>query len=245
MLTRIMALLLLTSAFVMAEEEVIEREFDIAVGGTVSVKNINGGIKVHGWDGETVKVRAVKRAKRGNVAKKMANTKVEFDSSSDRLDIETVRLKRGSKWNNNMSVSYELWIPAEVNVKARSTNGGIKVEGVSGEVNADTTNGNVTLSEISGSVNADTTNGSIKVSLSQHNGRDMNFHTTNGSIRLAAPQSFSASLSARTTNGSINTDFPIEVYGQISKRKLKGEINGGGANVEMKTTNGSIRITEI
>ncbi len=50
---------------------------------------------------------------------------------------------------------------------------------------------------------------------------------------------------ARTTNGSVRTDFPITVQGTLRKNRLDGEINGGGAALELRTTNGSIRIEEL
>ena len=73
----------------------------------------------------------------------------------------------------------------------------------------------------------------------------MNFRTTNGSITLTLPSDLRAGLTARTTNGSVQTDFPITVQGTFRKNRLEGEINGGGASIELRTTNGSIRIREF
>ena len=54
-----------------------------------------------------------------------------------------------------------------------------------------------------------------------------------------------ADLSARTTNGSVQTDFPVTVQGTFRKNRLEGELNGGGASIELRTTNGGIRIREL
>jgi DUF4097 and DUF4098 domain-containing protein YvlB len=76
-------------------------------------------------------------------------------------------------------------------------------------------------------------------------GEDMSFKTTNGGIKLSLPATVRASLTARTTNGSIHTDFPIQVQGKLSRTRLDGDINGGGGEIEIRTTNGGIRITKM
>ena len=74
---------------------------------------------------------------------------------------------------------------------------------------------------------------------------DMKLRTTNGGISLALPADVQATLSARTTNGSVSTDFPVTVQGTFRKNRLEGDLNGGGANLDLKTTNGSIKIREF
>jgi len=74
---------------------------------------------------------------------------------------------------------------------------------------------------------------------------DMEISTTNGGIKVYFPGDLKADLYARTTNGSIYTDFPVRIRGRWNRRKLQGRINGGGAYIELRTTNGSIKILEI
>jgi DUF4097 and DUF4098 domain-containing protein YvlB len=56
------------------------------------------------------------------------------------------------------------------------------------------------------------------------------------------PATFRANLDASTTNGSIRSDLPVTVSGQINRRSLRGALNGGGPELELETTNGSIQI---
>ena len=73
----------------------------------------------------------------------------------------------------------------------------------------------------------------------------MSFRTTNGGIEISLPGHVAADLKARTTNGSIETDLPVTIKGSFAKNRLSGSINGGGATIELQTTNGSIRIREM
>ena len=115
-----------------------------------------------------------------------------------------------------------------------------------GDLRLETTNGGITVRDSGGSVDAESTNGGIQVSLSEVAADEkMSFKTTNGGIKLHLPTSVRASLLAKTANGSIKSDFPIAVHGRINTSRLEGDINGGGATIEIKTTNGAISISEI
>ena len=167
-------LLMLVSGFAMAgSSDKIDREFDLATGGEVTLKNINGSVVIHGWDKSNVRVVAIKKARGSNAAGKMERTEVRIDATSDRIDIETFRTTKAKKWNNNVSVKYELWVPHEVEINARTTNGSVKVYDINGNLNARTTNGSVTLEGVEGSVNAHTTNGNVTASLLAYNGGEM------------------------------------------------------------------------
>jgi len=67
--------------------------------------------------------------------------------------------------------------------------------------------------------------------------------TTNGGVVLMLPESAKADVSASCTNGGIvvSPDLTLSVTEQ-SRRKLEGRLNGGGASIELQTTNGGVRI---
>jgi len=237
-------LLLLASGVALAgSSEEIDREFDLKAGGEVSLKNVNGSVTIHGWDKNSVRVLAVKKARGSNAAGKLERTEVRIEATSDRVDIETFRTTKAKKWNNNVSVKYELWVPHQVELTARTTNGNVSVSDISGNLNARSTNGNVTLDGVEGSVNAHTTNGNVTASLLAYNGGEMDLHSTNGSIKFTGPSDLAVNLEAKTTNGSVKTDYPVTVSGKQGRNRLNGTINGGGDLLRLKTTNGSVRIS--
>ncbi len=72
---------------------------------------------------------------------------------------------------------------------------------------------------------------------------DIRLASTNGGLFLTVPDDAGGRLEARTVNGSVRTDLPVTVRGGSSRRSLNGELNGGGdGRIELKTTNGNIRI---
>jgi hypothetical protein len=58
---------------------------------------------------------------------------------------------------------------------------------------------------------------------------------------VTVPRSIAARVDASTTNGSINTELPVTLS-STSRHALRGTINGGGGELRLRTTNGSIDI---
>jgi len=66
--------------------------------------------------------------------------------------------------------------------------------------------------------------------------------TVNGAVMLAVPDTAKADLSATCVNGGIIvTGLNLETAEQ-SRRRVTGKINGGGTPIELRTTNGGIRL---
>jgi hypothetical protein len=51
-------------------------------------------------------------------------------------------------------------------------------------------------------------------------------------------------VDAATTNGGIDSDFDL-AGGESRRNRLTGDINGGGGTLRIRTTNGSVHISEI
>jgi DUF4097 and DUF4098 domain-containing protein YvlB len=122
-------------------------------------------------------------------------------------------------------------------------NGQVKLSGAFAGVKAETTNGAVRGEGLGGNVVATVTNGEIKIRMASLGNDGVSLETTNGAIDLALPSGVKATLSARCVNGGIKvSDIPFEKSGEASRRKLDGTINGGGAALRLETVNGSIRV---
>jgi len=131
-------------------------------------------------------------------------------------------------------------------VRLHTSNGPIKGECRGGRFEAETSNGPVEarLTDLSESwpVHVETSNGHVDLRVE---GRipDMRVSTNNSSIELLLPASANARLDATTSHGDINSDFDVTTHGgTISKDHLEGDIGGGGPNIDLHTSNSSIRI---
>ena len=143
------------------------------------------------------------------------------------------------------SVDYTVEVPVGVEVRGSTANGRIELSAV-GEVEVQTSNGRIELEEVTGSVDAETSNGRII-------GRDLNgagvrVTTSNGAIELelGEPQD----VEARTSNGSITLEVPSDSY-QVSTETSNGSTDievpndaDGRFSLDMRTSNGSITVTE-
>jgi DUF4097 and DUF4098 domain-containing protein YvlB len=142
----------------------------------------------------------------------------------------------------SFEVRYHVRAPKSAAVEASNTNGSVAVTGFSGRVSAQTTNGSVTTKDLAGAVDAHTTNGSVNVDLASVGTGKIALRTTNGSVTLRLPDDAKADVSASWTNGGISvSDVKMEVS-ERSRRRFEGRMNGGGAAIELHTTNGGIRI---
>lgn len=228
-------------------------EFD---GEQVAVETVNGKIYIETWQRETVDVYAeieVRSNSKSAAREFMDNVEIVVRRRGESLDISVERPqdKGGSLWDwfsggkPSLTVNFSIKVPEHMDIEASSVNGAIDVVGIEGRAFLSTTNGKILAEEIAGSVEAHTTNGSIFVDIRTTDLQDdVSLHTVNGSIRLALEPGIKADINISTVNGSINTDFPLEVRGKWGPKNVSGEINGGGAQIELETVNGSVTIME-
>ncbi len=255
-------LLLLTAQFVFADrlEETFKKRIDTNGFTGMSVQNVNGSIDITSWDKNEIEIIAYKKVYSNDPDRAkylMDMLKVEIVEDGDRVNIQTILPKTSRNrndgffsWlfhggNSGTSISYELRVPEKMDLDVRSTNGGLSIEGCSGQMTFATTNGKIKAEELSGSVKARSTNGSVYIQLVKVSKTDeMSFKTTNGSIKVYLPYNTNADVEARTTNGRIRCELPLTERYERSKKRLEAEINDGGPLYYFKTTNGSVSILE-
>jgi hypothetical protein len=144
--------------------------------------------------------------------------------------------------------------------RLHTSNGAINVQSLKGELHAETSNGTVELTDVDGPVTAHSSNGAIRgkglraaVDVSTSNGSiDLAFESgpvpsirassSNSAITLRLPARVDARISASTSNASITSDFEMMTRGEISKHRLDGTLGSGGPLIDLRTSNGSIRI---
>ena len=96
---------------------------------------------------------------------------------------------------------------------------------------------------LAGAVTAETTNGGITLTVVKLDAGGLRAETTNGGVTVELPSDAKADVSAHVTNGSIGLDnLKLEAVGDQSRRHVEGTLNGGGARVELSTTNGGIHL---
>ncbi len=244
--------LIATAAGAETLEGTFDRSFDVRPGTLFALENTNGRITIRSWDQPRVQVHAVKHVEsRNSDAAKEAfgELRIEPSVSADGVRIKTNYPRRNEgffDWlagsNVNMSVQYDVTVPRSMNLNVDNTNGSIDIRDVHGSHRVSNTNGHIELARCAGDVEAETTNGAIRAELAEVTpGKSIRLETTNGRISVALPKTVAARVDASTTNGSIKTDLPVTTT-ESRRNTLRGTINGGGAELRLRTTNGSITI---
>ena len=202
--------------------------------------NSNGSISVTGSSRRDIAVQARVMTSAETMSDARALTKeVSVSLENGRVRSAGPSSERRRSW----WVSYRAEVPSAFDLALDTSNGAVTVTGVRGRIDAETSNGSLKLTDLGGRVNARSSNGSVHVALSgtQWDGEGLTVVTSNGSARLDIPEKYNARLTAGTSNGSLNLDIPVTVQGRISKR-LETTLGSGGAPIEVRTSNGSLRI---
>ena len=219
--------------------------YPLTAGGEVRIVNTNGRIDVEGVDGATLEVRAerIARGATDAAAKELLpRIVIREDVKPDRVTLETERMS-GIMIGAGFEVRYHVRAPKNAVVNVTNTNGQVVINALTGKVIAHTTNGAVKGTNLGGAVAGETTNGSVSIDMASVGSERISLETTNGSVTLMLPETAKATVTASVTNGGINVgsldNFEVT---EKSRRRLEGRMNGGGAGVELHTTNGSIRV---
>ena len=210
----------------------------------------NGGVSVKGWAQNNVLVRArLEASAESDAEARTLLSQVRFDAGGGQIrgtgpDFDQNWLGgRDRSW----AVSFEVFVPWDINLKVESHNGGITVSDVRGRLEVETHNGGLQLTRVSADISGSTHNGAIQVQLEgdSRNVRQVDLSTHNGAVTLSLPGTFSASVEARSDRGRLESDFPVVSRGQINDRNVSFNIGAGGPLIKVSTHNGGIRIRRM
>ena len=173
-------------------------------------------------------------------------------------NIITIGDTQGDRLYNNVSISYELVVPANTQVNARTGSGDQLIGSVDGAIQARTGSGDIRIERTGGSLVAQTGSGSIRVAsvggqvraqtgsgnvdVTQITRADVSVQTGSGDVVLRLPTDAAYTLDASTGSGSISTAPPITLQGRLRRNRVEGTVRGGGNSVRVRTGSGSIDI---
>lgn len=231
--------------------EEFNQTYPLSADGRVSLKNINGSVRVTAWDRNEVRVEATKWAYN---AQRLAEAKIQIEATAGAIRINTEYPQKSLTWNhgdgdehynNPASVEYVLSVPRTASIdKIDLINGDLNIEGVSGEIKASSINGEVTGKNLVGEVHLSTINGRLGFEFdSTAQSRQVDLGSVNGAVDLTIASDAEAEITASTVHGLINNDLGLTVKkGKHVGRSLAGSLGRGGSLIELKNVNGSIRI---
>ncbi len=127
----------------------------------------------------------------------------------------------------------------------RTSGGSIRLGRVRGDVDAHTSGGSIEVEEVMGALSASTSGGYINAAISEQPKADCRLTTSGGSITVRMASAVKVNVDAQTSGGHVSTDFPVMVQGRIDRNALRAEINGGGPELYLRTSGGSIHLEKM
>src|SRR2546422_400582 len=226
----------------------------IAAGKRLEVKGVNGDVRAVLASGAEAVVNARKHARRSDPDE----VEIKVVEADEGITICAVyptppRARQentcapGDRWhsnteNNDVTVDFEVQVPAGIEFNGQTVNGEMSAEGLKGDVRASTVNGSVRVTT-TGLAEASTVNGSVYAQMGRADWtNDLEFSTVNGGITLILPAKLDTDVRATTVNGDIESDYPLMISGKFGPRRLRGTIGAGGRGLSLSTVNGEIRL---
>src|SRR6266545_2990329 len=209
-----------------ASQRQTDTTFAVPAGASLSVNNFGGGITVHGWTENRVKVHA-ETGRRGRVEVSLVGT--------------TVVIKTGSREGAPSVIDLEITVPQSMALTLGGTYADINVDGVQGAISAETTNGELRLTGIqSSSVDAGTINGDVLFEGTVTDGGSYSLGSHNGDITVSIPERANVTITAATANGDIDASFPLPLTSGAGRHRKTFKIGAGTARMELESFQGDI-----
>ncbi len=216
------------------------KTFPLDKDATFAIKNINGSVTIEAWDKPQAQVTVIKRGSDQD----RATAQVYFKKDEGGVWLRTA-YPRGT---SNSEVVYQIKLPRGMEtINLNTVNGGIKLSDVSaGGIEVATVNGSIELSDVAGVRKAKSVRGNIKAVLKQASADEMEFENVNGNIEVQIKGDLDADLDAASVRGTITIDdqFGVQVQTQVVGQKANGQIGSGGTPLNIKTVNGSIKLSK-
>lgn len=220
------------------------RTFDVSGRPEVVLDTFDGAIEIHSWDRPQVEVEIEKRGMEQAVLDAM---QIEAEQQGDRIVIKVTGPGRsdfdGITVGVNVSPQARLRValPRESDIEAKSGDGSIAIEDVSGRLVLTTADGSVRAARIGGDVRVRSGDGSIRmqkvegaIDLETDDGSigleakptTLRAQTGDGTIRLeVAPDSAMAGdWELRTGDGSVTLTLPSEFSAELDAESGDGAI---------------------
>ena len=200
-------------------------------GGDIKIGSLNGSTKEVKTMGGDIDIHTV------NEVRKITTYGGDIDVGNAKQNLEVITFGGSIDLKN-----------CDAGVKASTYGGNIIVRKANGSVDVSSGGGNINLEKISGAVRARTGAGDIFVEFNEVMNEDSDLRTSAGDVELTIPASSEVKIFAEVNSywgegaNTIKSDFE----GRVSKNRgdfnATYEINGGGNEINIRASNGTISI---
>ena len=127
-------------------------------------------------------------------------------------------------------------------VRAETSGGSIHVDRARGSVHAETSGGGIRVDEVMGAIEASTSGGSVHAYISQQPAADCRLSTSGGGVEVQLGPGVAVDVDASASGGRVVSDVDLSDE-RKTRGSLKGKLNGGGPELRLRSSGGSVRIS--
>jgi hypothetical protein len=228
----------------------------------LDVSTLMGNIVVRTGEANEVRVVGTVHIPRGVLLSGLSTASLRALLEEPPIEQKGRRIRVGRLKDHDLrtrlAISYEIFVPAETELRATTGMGDHVIEGLRRKVQASAGTGNLLVSDVAAEVRLATGLGDVDVRdirgpvrASSRGGHiraagapDANWRigTDIGDVSVRLPAGARFELHARSSVGGIRVDHPVVLAGPASAGEMHGKVRGGGPKLELETRLGSIRI---
>lgn len=191
-------------------------------GGHIEVSELTGEVRAHTAGGHltfgNIDGQVVGNTSGGHITLRGASGPAELETSGGHITIGEV----GGR------------------VDAHTSGGSIRIERAGGEVRARTSGGHIEVEEVLGAITASTSGGNVRATITEQPQADCRLSTSGGTVTVELADGIGVDVDAEAGGGWVDSD--VEITGTVRRSSLRGTINGGGPQLHLRSSGGSVRI---
>ncbi len=205
---------------------VIEKKFDMAPGGMLTVNITQGDVSIKGGKHSFIAVRQTLHADvrtREEMQRLVEQAQEGYSRLNNALKITSPELHQGAESD------YEITLPNKFNVKVRSAGGNLEVANLDGEIELNTAGGDISLATLSGIIEVRTSGGDL--TFSSISGT-LNASTSGGDVEL---KDIYSRTDIRTDGGNI----------ELKRSTNRVQLSTSGGDIELKDISGLLQASTM
>jgi len=219
------------------------KSYDLPPGGQIHIDSFMGDVKVTGYGGKSIEVKAYKKGPESDT--------IQIGDLSFGNRIELVarppRVPGGTS-----AVDFEVRVPSAIPFnfnRLASFGGNISVTNVAGRLRAESVRGSVEIKDVRGLVSASSVSGNVTVEINGVQDSDKNimrFRSISGDVIVSAPANLDALIAMSSDSGMLRSDFPIDIqerrYGP--GREARGKLRSGKQMLWINSNSGRVSLIQ-
>jgi DUF4097 and DUF4098 domain-containing protein YvlB len=233
-----------------AVDQTTEEEYQVDPTASLSVRNTDGSVVIHGSDSPKLTLRTVKKARN---AERLRAIAVNVAAEPGAVSITTnLRREKNKAFSANAgSVDYEITAPRTLGISRLDlASGKVRIEGMRGEtIRASVVDGELAVHNCFGNVDLDVGNGEIDVSCDRREYERffLNAQIIYGNFRLSLPRDAPFHIKAETSNGKLINDFAdmVELSGRGSGKIDISQGRVPRSEIKIRVITGDIKIAGV